>query len=144
MVYAKNIEIRWSDLDPNFHLRHSVYYDFGAYSRISFLNEAGITPAVMMQQHIGPVIFREEAVFKKEIKFGDSISINIQLEKYTSNFTKWTMKHELWKNGDVLAAVITIDGAWLDTSIRKLTMPGQQIVAAFDSIPKTENFSFSS
>lgn len=142
MAYTKNIEIRWSDLDPNFHLRHSVYYDFGAYCRISFLNEAGITPTVMMQQHIGPVIFREEAVFKREIKFGDSISINLQLEKCTNNFTKWTMKHEIWKNGDTLAAVITIDGAWLDTSIRKLTIPGQQIISAFDSMPKTENFSF--
>jgi acyl-CoA thioester hydrolase len=144
MAYTKNIEIRWSDLDPNFHLRHSVYYDFGAYCRISFLNEAGITPSVMMQQHIGPVIFREEAIFKREIKFGDTIIINLQLEKCTSNFTKWTMKHEIWKNGDILAAVITIDGAWLDTSIRKLTIPSQQIVAAFDSIPKTENFSFRS
>jgi acyl-CoA thioester hydrolase len=141
MAYSKNIEIRWSDLDPNFHLRHSVYYDFGAYCRISFLNESGITPAVMIQQHIGPVIFREEAVFKKEIKFGDTIAINLQLEKCTTSLNKWTMKHELWKNENILAAIITIDGAWLDTSIRKLTTPGQQIIAAFDSIPKTENFS---
>ena len=29
MNYTKPVEIRWSDLDPNFHLRHSVYYDYG-------------------------------------------------------------------------------------------------------------------
>ncbi|MBS1565552.1 MAG: thioesterase, partial [Bacteroidetes bacterium] len=23
-------ELRWADMDPNLHLRHSVYYDLGA------------------------------------------------------------------------------------------------------------------
>jgi acyl-CoA thioester hydrolase len=31
------LDIRWSDLDPNFHLRHSVYYDYGAFARVQFL-----------------------------------------------------------------------------------------------------------
>ena len=45
-VYSKKVEIRWSDLDPNFHLRHSVYYDWGAYTRISFLSEASVIRSV--------------------------------------------------------------------------------------------------
>ena len=28
--FIKEISFRWSDLDPNFHVRHSAYYDFGA------------------------------------------------------------------------------------------------------------------
>ena len=67
MEYIKDVDIRWSDLDPNFHLRHSVYYDFGAYCRISFLNDNGITETVMREHKIGPVLFREECVFKREI-----------------------------------------------------------------------------
>ena len=78
MAYIKNVEIRWSDLNPNFHLRHSVHSDFGAYCRMSFLNDAGITPVLMIQLRTGPVIFREEAVFKKEIKFGETIHINLR------------------------------------------------------------------
>lgn len=62
--YFKQIEIRWSDLYPNFHLRHSAYYDFGTYCRISFMNEHGLTPQLIMHNHIGPVIFREECVLK--------------------------------------------------------------------------------
>ena len=37
--FIKEIQVRWSDLDPNFHLRHSVYYDWGAYCRIEFLEQ---------------------------------------------------------------------------------------------------------
>jgi acyl-CoA thioester hydrolase len=86
--FIKKIDIRWSDLDPNFHLRHSAYYDFGAYSRICFLTDAGFTPAVMMHHHIGPVLFREECSFRKEIHFGDDISVDLQLDKSTSQFFK--------------------------------------------------------
>ena len=139
--FIKKIDIRWSDLDPNFHLRHSAYYDFGAYSRICFLTEAGLTPAVMMQLNIGPVLFREECSFRKEIHFGDNISIDLQLEKSTTNFSRWTMKHQLFRDETTLCATITIDGAWIDTSIRKLTaIPEAFFFKAIDMIPKTENF----
>lgn len=138
--YGKKIEVRWSDLDPNFHLRHSVYYDYGAYCRISFLNEHGITPEAMMQHNIGPVIFREECLFRKEIRFGDSLMINLKLDKATPNTSRWTMVHEIWKNEDTLAAIITIDGAWLNTQLRKLAKPPEFFIQSFDKIPRTDRF----
>jgi len=141
--FIKKIDVRWSDLDPNFHLRHSAYYDFGAYSRVCFLTEAGLTPAVMAQHHIGPISFREECVFRKEIHFGDDISIDLQLDKITSDFSRWTMKHCIYRDTNMLCATITIDGAWIDTKLRKLTVPDPFIAKAFDSIPKTESFTFS-
>ena len=133
-------EIRWSDLDPNYHLRHSVYYDYGASCRISFLNEHGITPDVMKQHNIGPIIWREECIFKREIRFGDQLMINVKLDKALKDNSRWTMKHELWKNASTLAAVITVDGAWLDTILRKLAKPPANFSAAFDLLPKTPGF----
>ncbi|MEO6329727.1 MAG: acyl-CoA thioesterase [Ginsengibacter sp.] len=138
--FTQSVEIRWSDLDPNFHLRHSVYYDFGAFSRISFLTANGITPEAMLQHNIGPVLFREECVFRKEISFGDKVTINIKLDKLKADFSRWTMVHEIFKNNDFLAALITVDGAWLDTQKRKLALPPRIFNAAFELIPKTDNF----
>lgn len=140
LVYEKRMEIRWSDLDPNFHLRHSVYFDAGAFCRISYLNENGITPQVMQDHHFGPVIFREECVYKKEIKIGDELVVNLKLDKASEDFIKWTMINELWKNGDVLAAVITVDCAWLDTKLRKIAKPLEIFRIAFDQIPRTDSF----
>ncbi len=139
-VYSKKVEIRWSDLDPNFHLRHSVYYDWGAYTRISFLNENGLTPQLMIQHHIGPIIFREECVFKREIQFGDTVEVFLKLAKSTKDAARWTMIHEVWKNTDTLSAVITIDGAWIDTQIRKLAIPPPMFADKMHLLPKTENF----
>lgn len=138
--FIQSFDIRWSDLDPNFHLRHSVYYDFGAFSRVSFLSRHGMTPQAMLQYNIGPVLFREECIFKKEIRFGDRVSINIKLDKLKADFSRWTMVHEIFRNNDSLAAVITVDGAWIDTQKRKLVLPPDVFNTAFEIIPKTLNF----
>jgi acyl-CoA thioester hydrolase len=138
--YSKKAEIRWADLDPNFHVLHSKYYDYGAFCRMSFLTEHGITPAVMIENNIGPIIFREECFFKREIKFGDELEVFLKLTKSTEDASRWSMVHELWTNGDTLAALINIDGAWLDTKIRKLVKPPEVYKIGIHLIPKTADF----
>ena len=139
-AFEMPVEIRWADLDPNFHLRHTVYYDWAAMCRLRFLDQNGLTPAFMRQWSFGPILFREEAVFRKEIKFGDHIMINLELVKARKDYSRWTIQHTVVKNGDIVSAVITVDGAWLDTAKRKLTTPPQEVVATFSHMPTSENF----
>lgn len=133
--FLKSLELRWADLDPNFHLRHSVYYDFGATARIEFLAQNGITVVFMQQHHFGPVIFREECVFKKEIRLSDAITIDLTLKQSTPDFSRWTIQHTIYKNADTISAILTIDGAWMDTVKRKLTLPPDEVVSAFRNMP---------
>jgi acyl-CoA thioester hydrolase len=134
--YVKPVEIRWSDLDPNFHVRHSVYYDMGAYMRMCFLTEHGLSTDVLMKQQLGPILFREECVFKREIHFKDIVLINVLLKQCTPTYSRWTMQHEIIKNDDIVSAIITVDGAWLDTAKRKLTVPAEFVAPTFEQIPK--------
>jgi acyl-CoA thioester hydrolase len=60
--------LRWADLDPNGHVRHSVYYDWGAVARIAYLEKQGVGLDWMVRNGIGPVLFREEARFSREIR----------------------------------------------------------------------------
>lgn len=138
--YQMPLQIRWSDLDPNYHLRHSVYYDWGALCRISFLNEKGLTSTVMQRLQFGPIIFREECVFRKEIKHGDSISINLTLMKGRRDFSRWTISHEIRKADSTLCAVVTVDGAWLNITERKLFTPPAEVAAVFGQMPMGDHF----
>lgn len=140
MKYEKKIEIRWADLDPNFHVLHSKYYDFGAYCRMTFFTENGITVPLMQEHHIGLIIFREECLFRSEIKFGDEILVNLLLDSVTEDYRKWTLQHELWKNGDTLAALITVDGSWIDTFLRKVVVPPAHFIHCFEAIPRSAGF----
>jgi acyl-CoA thioester hydrolase len=139
-TFFKEIQIRWADLDPNAHLRHSVYYDWGALCRIGFLYEHNITASLMQQLHFGPILFREECVFKKEIRLGDNVKIGLKLLKARKDYSRWSIQHDIIKGDDILSAILTVDGAWLDTVQRKLAIPPQQVSDVFSKMPLIENF----
>jgi acyl-CoA thioester hydrolase len=138
--YLKTIDLRWADLDPNYHLRHSVYYDYGAFCRISYLSEHGLPVTLMEQLHFGPILFREEAVFRREIRLGDELEISLQLIKAKKDFSRWSIRHELIKNKETLSAVIIVDGAWINTKERKLATPPLEIADVFNKMPRSTDF----
>jgi acyl-CoA thioester hydrolase len=142
MEFQKQISIRWADIDANYHLRHSVYYDFGAQYRVELLHHYDITVNDMQENNYGPVLFREECIFKREIKMSDIIFINFKLKSISQDFSKYTIQHEFLNENNKVCAVLTIDGAWLDTKARKLTAPPKAAMIFLEMLPKTEDFKF--
>lgn len=138
--FSLPIQVRWSDIDQNRHLRHSAYYDYGATARIACFSQHGLTNLKFEELHIGPILFREEAIFKREIKFEDRITIDLVVTKATSDFSRWSVRHHLYKEDNTLAAVINLDGAWIDISKRKLALPNDYVRNIFDDFPKSEDF----
>lgn len=138
--FTTEVQVRWSDLDPNVHLRHSVYYDWGALCRIEFLQSRGLTTGLMQQLDFGPILFREECVFRKEIRLGDKVTINMRLAKSKRDYSRWTIQHDIIKNGDALSAVLTVDGAWLNTAERKLATPPPKVSEVFAQMPRGKDF----
>jgi len=140
-VFTKQISIRWSDLDPNFHMRHSAYYDFGAQHRIEILSQQGLTVGVMAAEHFGPIAFREECIFRKEIHLDDAIFISTKIGKMRPDASRWTIVHDLHDAAGTLYAKISIDGAWMDTKLRKLAVPTPPMaLKVMNAIPKTDDF----
>lgn len=139
-TYTVKAAIRWSDIDPNFHVLHSKYYDYCTNARMEILAVHGVTMKAIKEESVGPILFREECVFKSELNFGDEIEIRIKLLKATEDFSRWSFVNEIWKNNDTLAAVVTVDGAWMDTIKRKLAIPPESFQKAFAALPKSENF----
>jgi acyl-CoA thioester hydrolase len=138
--FIRPLQVRWSDLDPNFHLRHSVYYDWGAFCRVEFLNEYGLSADVMNQLKFGPILFREECVFRKEIRLGDEVSISLQIVRARRDYSRWSIQHQITKNGGTLSAILSVDGAWLDMAHRKLATPPEKVHQVFERMPQAEGF----
>lgn len=128
-------------MDPNFHMRHSVYYDFAATIRTEYLMLHGITPQLMQKEHFGPILFREEAIFKKEVKLGDELYMDVKMAKLSENYSRFAMQHALWR-GEEVCTIVNVEGAFIDTLKRKLTVPPQIAKEMVDSIPKTEDFTW--
>lgn len=138
--FKRPVVLRWADLDPNGHVRHSVYYDFGAAIRVDFLNAFGMTFAFMEEHHLGPILFREEAVFRKEMRYGDSLWINLLVAKARHDGSRFSFRHEISREDGTLCAVINVDGAWIDTQRRKLTAPPALAADMFKNGPRSDDF----
>jgi len=134
------LQVRWSDLDPNFHLRHSVYYDWGALCRVEFLSKTGLTWQRMYQLQIGPILFREECIFRKEIRLGDPVTIDMKLVKAKKDFSRFTIRHEINKDPSTVAAILTVDIAWINGLTRKLAVLPEEDVKLLREGPVAEDF----
>jgi len=137
--FSQPVQLRWADLDPNGHVRHSVYYDWGAMVRLAFLDRNGVGREWMARNGIGPVLFREEARFMRELLLGDALTMDVRLAAATVDGRKWRMRHRIWKGGE-LAATLEVDGAWLDLRARKIVVPPQEMVLACAGLEHTEDF----
>ncbi|MBV6442660.1 MAG: thioesterase [Haliscomenobacteraceae bacterium CHB4] len=134
------VSLRWADFDPNLHLRHSVYYDFGATARTAFLMARGINAQLMAERHFGPVLLREEAVFRREVRPGDELFINVLVTKLRRDGSRFSFRHELTRADGTLCAVMNVDGGWIDTQRRKLTAPPPAVAEAMEQAARAEDF----
>ncbi len=133
--------VLWAQVDANMHLRHSAFADFGAQARLQILNNYGISLRLLQKYKIGPILFREELIYHKEVALGDSVSISTELLKSTITGSRWTIQHEILRGDGVHAATINVDGAWLDLEKRKLAEINEEIATLFNALPKSENYS---
>ena len=93
-----------------------------------------------MEFKIGPILFREEAVFRREIRLEDKVQITVKLVKATPDFSRWSVRHEFFKDNNTLAATVHVDGAWLDFITRKLGKANETITRVFSEFPRSTDF----
>jgi acyl-CoA thioester hydrolase len=134
-------KVLWSQIDANMHLRHSAYADFAAQARLDMLQYIGMTPDVLHQEKIGPILFREETFYQREVRPNDTIRVTCLLSKCREDGSRWSFVQEIIRSDDVVAARILVDGAWIDMVKRKLVAPPAEIAKKFlESVPRTTDF----
>ena len=138
--FERQIEVRWADVDQNGHVRHSAYYDYGAHVRIAFFNAVGFPNTRMSGLKIGPILFKEECSFLREIRPDDVVTVNLLKGAVKEDGSRWTLHHEIYNQEGKKAAHITIQGAWLDLEARKLSKPPQDLADAIQQLDEGEPF----
>ncbi|HIE45318.1 MAG TPA: thioesterase [Flavobacteriaceae bacterium] len=140
MSYKIKFHTRWSDFDANKHMRHTAYNDYAAEARLRFLTENGFSIEVMEKNNIGPVLFSENTLFKREIKLGEDIHVELFLEAASSKGERFKIMQHVYREDGVLAATISVYLAWIDLSKRKLTAPPKEILKTLEFMDKLPNF----
>ena len=133
-------KVIWSMVDANMHLRHSAYADFAAQARLEILTASGFNADLMEQLHVGPILFREELIYMREVRPNDTIKITCAMTKCRRDGSRWSFKQEMFRSDGIQAALINVDGAWIDTVKRKLVGLPEEWASKFLEIPKSPDF----
>lgn len=136
----REFQVRWADLDPNGHLRHSAYMDYAAQARVGFLNDCGFTLERFQKLHLGPVLFREDTQYLREVRANEQIAVTTELSGLSTNGKHWRMRHRMFKADGALACVIDVQGAWLDLATRKTVPAPAELQAAMRKVPRTQDY----
>lgn len=127
MQYEQTFDVRWADLDANRHLRNTAYSEYATHLRFRFLADHGYDQARFGQLQIGPVVFREETRFLKEVLASDRITVGMEVREMTRQ-GKWHIRHPVRRGDGQLAAVVDLEGAFFSLATRRLTRPPAELV----------------
>lgn len=132
--------VLWSQIDANQHMRHSAYADMGAQARIAMMENMGLKLSELYKYNIGPIIFREEVFYLREVGLNDLVKVTGELVKARSDGSRWTMRNDLFRSDGIKAATMIVDGAWIDTEKRKVTELPEELALLFMNSPKGEDY----
>lgn len=132
--------VLWSQIDANMHLRHSAYADFAAQARLQILESLGFNSRLLEKLRIGPILFREELIYMREVRPSDSVKVTCVMTSCRADGSRWSFSQELFRGDGVKAAQINVQGAWVDMEKRKLTALPEEWAKTFMNIPKSPDF----
>lgn len=133
-------QVIWSQIDANQHMRHSAYADFAAQARVNMLEKCGLSAKKLFELNIGPILFKEELSYLREVVLNDYIKVTCEILKSRTDASRWAIRHEIYRSDGVKAAVVIVEGAWIDTLKRKLVALPAEMSSLFLSLPRSEDF----
>lgn len=138
--YQKKFEVKWSDVDPNNHLRNTVYVDYTDHVRFSYFDSQGIDYKYIRKLGVGPIFFKVCTTFFKEVLLHETVTVNLKLLSLSDDGSRWAFEHEILKEDGRLAAKVEVQGAFLDLKTRKLTTPSQEMNEAVLKLERADTF----
>ena len=138
--FTAEFEIRWSDLDANRHMKNYAYMEYAIQTRFRFFNANGFSPDAFGQHHIGPVVFRDELKYYRELHLLDQIKIDIRLAGLSNDDVKFMVRNDFYRPDGQLSATVLSEAAWFDLDTRKLTAPPAVLAKTIRNLVRTEDF----
>jgi acyl-CoA thioester hydrolase len=140
--YSKVFHVRWADCDFNGHMRHSAFNDYAAHIRVSMFTDFGLPMERLMGLRLGPVLFREETKFYKELRLNEAFIVDCEVIAMRKSGKIWQMHHRFYTEQGLLAAEIVVDGSWIDLDKRKTATPNKEILDLISAFPRADEFTW--
>jgi acyl-CoA thioester hydrolase len=139
-VFECHFEVRWADLDGNRHVRNTAFSEYATHTRFRLLAAHGFDQARLEALRFGPVMMREEIRYRREVRFGDAVVVDVRCAGLADDGSQWRVHQDVLRPDGKEAVALTIQGGWIDLDTRKLVAPPQELAAVMGSLPRTRDY----
>lgn len=139
-MYSKTLYAGWADMDFNSHMKNTAYLDKAADVRQMYLAENGFPIEEFLRLRIGPVVMKDEVEYFKEVGLQEQIEVTYALAGHAPDGSRFLLRHEIFRRDGKLSARVTSAGGWLDLNGRKLIVPPRALLAAMNSLDRSDDF----
>lgn len=139
-MYFKEFEIRWSDVDANMHLRNSAYIDYMSHTRMSFLQENGLSFKNLAKLGLGPIALYEHMYYFKEVFPDQKVRVSVALNGVSEDGKFFEFVHNFYDENGRNIARCMMGGAWINMKTRKLTGLSEEFFKDINKLDKTPDF----
>lgn len=139
-MYSKTLFAGWGDMDFNSHMKNTAFLDKSADVRMMFFAENGFPTSEFSRLRIGPVIMRDEVEYFKEVALLQPIVVSLAVAGLAPDGSRFLLRNEISRPDGKLCARVTTTGGWLDLAARKLVAAPEALLAAMQSLDRTDDF----
>jgi acyl-CoA thioester hydrolase len=139
-MYLKSFDVRWSDLDANWHLANAAYVNFMSSTRMAFLFENGFGQNVMVRHGIGPVIFYEHVYYLREVLPGTPVRVSLEVKGLSEDGMFFEFHHNFYDENGRHLAHCQMMGGWMDLKKRKLCPLDPELLPRLEQFEKAEGY----
>jgi len=140
IYFEQRFRVGWSDLDGNAHMANSSYLDHAADTRMLFFNQNGFTMSRFASERFGPVVVRDELVYRKELRLMEDFRVNLEVAGLSRDGARFRLRNTFLTSANGISAVVTSDGVWLDLERRKPRIPPRELDNLMRALPRTNDF----
>lgn len=126
--FEKTYLVKWSDVDPNKHLRGSAYLDFTDHTRINFMESKGLSVDMLIKLNVGFVLTSTSIEYKREVLMNEVIRVDYHIDYFSEDYRKYGATHQIFKEDGKLACMIKIEGFWIDLKSRRVAAPPDEVI----------------
>ena len=143
--FEQQYRVDWSDLDGNAHMGNSSYLDYASNARFLFFAEHGFTVSRFATEKFGPVITRDELVYRKELRLMDEFTVDFESVGVSQDGLRFRVRNTFRNKLKEILATVTSEGVWFDLETRRPRAPPPALDSVMRNLKRSndyvENFS---
>lgn len=136
----QRFRVGWGDLDANQHLGNRAILDRAADARLLWFAANGFAGPRLAAARFGPVIVRDELVYRHELRLLDEFTVDVRLTGLSDDAVRFALQNTFRNAEGEVTTVVRSEGVWFDLDQRRPRRPPTELEAILRAMPRSTDY----